>query len=1335
MKKTLSKLLVLFMLFSIISSNMRIDVQAVIDTKINSSTNDYDEPVQNTSSDENNETFSEGDRLGIDNLGIDNLPAEYNIYRAFSSAESTISLANCTNIRPIVIYIKFSDDTTPYFTNDMLNEIKNGLSSSSGFSLSNYVNWISYGKCSIDPIFTYDKNKIIYTPAHPSSYYKKYKAGINEQGYKTDKEKRARRDELFGNAIKECTKNIDFSNVDLDRNGDGNIDSIFFFNSSYDDYAEILYSEKWAIWSEQPEIVDKSGKKKKVYDYINIAQNFGGWGRRVLTHEFSHNLGFPDMYPYGTVKKGLEEACGHYTMMCDNAGYPTVLERMEYGKWISEEDIDTIKYDGYYSLYDVTNNPSLNIAYKIEIPYSDEYFMVEYRNKNANAVEGLIPKSGILVYRVDPSASGKGNTDYEPEIYVMRNSSSQKADEGVLTGEEGRKSVKLVLKSGEDTGYSIEYVTTRGNYAQFKLVCNTGVRYSTIVQGNSSFEGYSCDGEISGTEGQGKRIDGLKMDTYAPNGSIKYRAFIRNVGWTNWVSSNEEIKANGNDIENIQVKLTGSVSNWYNVYYRTHNRYHGWLGWTSNGASAGTSNYGSAIEGIQVRVIKKGTTVSGITNDTNSAYKENSQKYTVTFKDYNGAVLKTESVSYGTSATAPSNPARTGYTFAGWNKSFDHIWQDTVVTAKYNINKYTVTFKNYDGTVLKTQTVSYGSSATAPSNPTRTGYMFAGWDKSFSNIKQNTVVTATYEKNQTTIYYKGYDNPYIHYKVGNGSWTNAPGVKMSSNSDVDGYNYAITIELGSASNLTVCFNDGNGSWDNNSKKNYSFGAGYYTFKNGVMTKIDKPTKKLSITSLTTNYSKGVTGLRPVTISTGVKNAQGTVKYTYTDTAADGTIKTIKANTTESSISWSPSSYGNHVIKVTATDGVTTVSKTIVFAVNSYAKVDISGPYTTSVGKATTFTMNATGGTGNITYKFYLATSSYSKNLLQSSNNNTLTWKPTKAGIYYIYYAISDEGGDVDHEIGYVQVTVEEKVESKTVIYYKGYDAPYIHYKVGNGSWTNAPGVKMSSNSEVNGYNYAITIDLGDADNITACFNNGSGSWDSNDGKNYSFGEGYYTFSNGVITKINKPEPQKLNIASVVGENVSIDEATNTITYYYDTEGKLKVNVAGGSGSYVYDLQLTYTRYGIVYIPVVSSTTSEISFKPQATGTQLPYTVRITVKDSKGEEVNKTYAIKYEQKKTKTLTIYYKSKYSTDSTYIHYQKPDGTWTKAPGEKMKLETTGYYTAGYNSITLDIGTATKLKCCFNNGSNQWDNNGGNDYTIETNALYNTVYIRNGVIQTHPF
>ena len=121
--------------------------------------------------------------------------------------------------------------------------------------------------------------------------------------------------------------------------------------------------------------------------------------------------------------------------------------------------------------------------------------------------------------------------------------------------------------------------------------------------------------------------------------------------------------------------------------------------------------------------------------------------HTVTFKDYDGTVLKTQNnVEHGSSAVAPSNPIRTGYTFKGWDKAFTNITADTEVTAQYDINKYTVTFKDYDGVVLKTQNnVEYNTSATAPSNPTREGYTFKGWNKSFAKITANTVVTAQYK--------------------------------------------------------------------------------------------------------------------------------------------------------------------------------------------------------------------------------------------------------------------------------------------------------------------------------------------------------------------------------------------------------------------------------------------------------------------------------------------------------------------------------------------------------------------------------------------------------------
>jgi len=63
------------------------------------------------------------------------------------------------------------------------------------------------------------------------------------------------------------------------------------------------------------------------------------------------------------------------------------------------------------------------------------------------------------------------------------------------------------------------------------------------------------------------------------------------------------------------------------------------------------------------------------------------------------------------------------------------------------ITKYTVVFKDYDGTVLKTEEVESGKSATAPANPTRNGFDFAGWDTDFSNITSSIVVTAKYTEN------------------------------------------------------------------------------------------------------------------------------------------------------------------------------------------------------------------------------------------------------------------------------------------------------------------------------------------------------------------------------------------------------------------------------------------------------------------------------------------------------------------------------------------------------------------------------------------------------------
>ena len=68
--------------------------------------------------------------------------------------------------------------------------------------------------------------------------------------------------------------------------------------------------------------------------------------------------------------------------------------------------------------------------------------------------------------------------------------------------------------------------------------------------------------------------------------------------------------------------------------------------------------------------------------------------FTVKFVDFDGTVLKEDTVKYGKAAAAPADPAREGYTFDGWDEDFSNITADMTVTAQYTINAVSPTLKN-----------------------------------------------------------------------------------------------------------------------------------------------------------------------------------------------------------------------------------------------------------------------------------------------------------------------------------------------------------------------------------------------------------------------------------------------------------------------------------------------------------------------------------------------------------------------------------------------------------------------------------------------------------------
>ena len=138
------------------------------------------------------------------------------------------------------------------------------------------------------------------------------------------------------------------------------------------------------------------------------------------------------------------------------------------------------------------------------------------------------------------------------------------------------------------------------------------------------------------------------------------------------------------------------------------------------------------------------------------------EKYTVTFDSDGGTEIASVQVEKGKKVTKPEDPSKEHYVFGGWYLEdtewvfeSDTVTKNTALTAKWTPEVYSVTLKNYDGTVLATENVSYGSlpqySAT-PEKPSDAQYTYAfskwvdeaGNDANLSNIDKNVTLTATF---------------------------------------------------------------------------------------------------------------------------------------------------------------------------------------------------------------------------------------------------------------------------------------------------------------------------------------------------------------------------------------------------------------------------------------------------------------------------------------------------------------------------------------------------------------------------------------------------------------
>ena len=132
--------------------------------------------------------------------------------------------------------------------------------------------------------------------------------------------------------------------------------------------------------------------------------------------------------------------------------------------------------------------------------------------------------------------------------------------------------------------------------------------------------------------------------------------------------------------------------------------------------------------------------------------------YTVTFQSEGGSEVASQ-IRANTPADRPADPTKEGYTFIGWYNGESEwnfetpVTADLTLTAKWQVNQYTITFKPENGGQDIVIKQDYGTAITAPANPTKTGYTFAGWDKTIPTTMpaENMTITARWTENRVIV--------------------------------------------------------------------------------------------------------------------------------------------------------------------------------------------------------------------------------------------------------------------------------------------------------------------------------------------------------------------------------------------------------------------------------------------------------------------------------------------------------------------------------------------------------------------------------------------------------
>ena len=285
-----------------------------------------------------------------------------------------------------------------------------------------------------------------------------------------------------------------------------------------------------------------------------------------------------------------------------------------------------------------------------------------------------------------------------------------------------------------------------------------------------------------------------------------------------------------------------------------------------------------------------------------AVYDSTVNKYTVTFVNDDGTELETKEVEYGTTpAYTGETPTKEStvqysYAFKGWDPALTGVTKNVTYKATYTqtTRKYTITWKDYDDSVIATTQVEYGKTPSR-TGPTRADdanyhYSFKAWDPTIKAVDGDATYKATYSQSVITNDYL----PDVVYFTNNKNWSNVyayawndkgankdwPGASMTFFKINENDEYVYKVE-GMSSYTKIIFTNNNGS------QTVDISAKDLPIKEGVRDNAYYlTTQSNSKWKVGTWYESGV----PVADFTHFKNKGQNILHCF-----DWSLATIKAN--------------------------------------------------------------------------------------------------------------------------------------------------------------------------------------------------------------------------------------------------------------------------------------------------------------------------------------------------------------------------------------------------------------------------------------------------------